>query len=203
VCSGSDSNRLASCVCLHKRTSVCSLFDFSPRCGPIKRYVIVPEMVGHCGRCAGICDGNFGLRDSGNGLQRRRHTSEGDHISFLSDLHARDNRRRRCNNHGRRSDYLGELRDRFSLAHVAAVVHSPVVARRRTPYLDSPLSLRLLVGSGFENNRIVSCDRLVSTTIYAIWGLPINELYTSGPCRPLIRYPSEANLSVIFRSKVE
>jgi hypothetical protein len=51
--------------------------------------------------------------------------------------------------------------------------------------------------------RIVSCDRLVSTTIYAIWGLPINELYTSGPCRPLIRYPSEANLSVIFRSKVE
>ncbi len=51
--------------------------------------------------------------------------------------------------------------------------------------------------------RIVSCDRLVSTTIYPIWGLPINELYTSGPCRPLIRYPSEANLSVIFRSKVE
>ena len=36
-----------------------------------------------------------------------------------------------------------------------------------------------------------------------IWGLPINELYASGPCRPLIRYPSEANLSVIFRSKVE
>ena len=36
-----------------------------------------------------------------------------------------------------------------------------------------------------------------------IWGLPINELYTSGPCRTLIRYPSEANLSVIFRSKVE
>jgi hypothetical protein len=51
--------------------------------------------------------------------------------------------------------------------------------------------------------RIVSCDRLVSTTIYPIWGLPINELYTSGPCLPLIRYPSEANLSVIFRSKVE
>src|ERR1700693_3152848 len=50
---------------------------------------------------------------------------------------------------------------------------------------------------------IVSCDRLVSTTIYPIRGLPINELYTSGPCRPLIRYPSEANLSVIFRSKVE
>jgi CDGSH-type Zn-finger protein len=28
--------------------------------------------------------------------------------------------------------------------------------------------------------RIASCDRLLSTTIYAIWGLPINELYTSG-----------------------
>jgi hypothetical protein len=36
-----------------------------------------------------------------------------------------------------------------------------------------------------------------------IWGLPIKELYTSGPYRPLIRYPSQANLSVIFRSKVE
>src|SRR3984893_14578574 len=43
----------------------------------------------------------------------------------------------------------------------------------------------------------------LSTTIYAVWGLPRNELYTSGPCRPLVRYPSEANLSVIFRSKVE
>src|SRR5262249_32273474 len=51
--------------------------------------------------------------------------------------------------------------------------------------------------------RIVSCARLVSTTIYPIWGLPINELYKSGPCRPLIRYRSEANLGVIFRSKVE
>src|SRR5690242_5164125 len=58
-------------------------------------------------------------------------------------------------------------------------------------------------GTQTGQTRIVSCDRLVSTTIYAIWGLPINELYTSGPCRPLIRYPSEANLSVIFRSKVE
>jgi len=58
-------------------------------------------------------------------------------------------------------------------------------------------------GTQTGQTRIVSCDRLVSTTIYPIWGLPINELYTSGPCRPLIRYPSEANLSVIFRSKVE
>jgi len=58
-------------------------------------------------------------------------------------------------------------------------------------------------GTQTGQTRIVSCDRLVLTTIYAIWGLPINELYTSGPCRPLIRYPSEANLSVIFRSKVE
>jgi len=31
-------------------------------------------------------------------------------------------------------------------------------------------------------------EALVSTTIYAVWGLPINELYTSGPCRPLIRF---------------
>jgi antirestriction protein ArdC len=58
-------------------------------------------------------------------------------------------------------------------------------------------------GTQTGHTRIVSCDRLVSTTIYVIWGLPINELYMSGPCRPLIRYPSEANLSVIFRSKVE
>jgi len=52
-------------------------------------------------------------------------------------------------------------------------------------------------------SQIVVDKSLVSTTIYPIWSLPINELYTSGPCRPLIRYPSEANLSVIFRSKVE
>ena len=50
--------------------------------------------------------------------------------------------------------------------------------------------------------RIVGCDCLVSTTIYPIWGLPINELYRSGPCRPMIRYPSEANLSVIFGQKL-
>jgi hypothetical protein len=56
-------------------------------------------------------------------------------------------------------------------------------------------------GTQTGQTRIVSCDRLVSTTIYAIWGLPINELYASGPCRPLIRYPSEANLSVIFSVK--
>jgi hypothetical protein len=36
-------------------------------------------------------------------------------------------------------------------------------------------------GTQTGQTRIVSCDRLVSTTIYAIWGLPINELYTSGP----------------------
>ena len=58
-------------------------------------------------------------------------------------------------------------------------------------------------GTQTGQTRIVSCDRLVSTTIYAIWAPPINGLYTSGPCRPLIRYPSEASLSVIFRSKVE
>ena len=58
-------------------------------------------------------------------------------------------------------------------------------------------------GTQTGQTRIVSCDHLVSTTIYAIWGLPINELYASGPRRPLIRCPSEANLSVIFRSKVE
>jgi hypothetical protein len=47
-------------------------------------------------------------------------------------------------------------------------------------------------GTQTGQTRIVSCDRLVSTTIYPIWGLPINELYTSGPCRPLVRYPSGA-----------
>jgi hypothetical protein len=58
-------------------------------------------------------------------------------------------------------------------------------------------------GTQTGQTRVVSCDRLAATTIYPIWGLPINELYTSGPCRPLIRYPPEANLSVIFRSKFE
>lgn len=38
-------------------------------------------------------------------------------------------------------------------------------------------------------------EAVADVLIYAIWGLPINELYTSGPCRPLIRYPSEANLA--------
>jgi hypothetical protein len=37
-------------------------------------------------------------------------------------------------------------------------------------------------GTQAGQTRIVSCDRLVSTTIYAIWGLPINELFTSSPC---------------------
>ena len=75
-------------------------------------------------------------------------------------------------------------------------------ARNELPFLNIRFA-RDSAGTQTGQTRIVSCDRLVSTTIYAIWGLPINELYTSGPCRPLVRYPSEANLSVIFRSKVE
>ena len=74
--------------------------------------------------------------------------------------------------------------------------------RNELPFLNIRFA-RDSAGTQTGQTRIVSCDRLVSTTIYAIWGLPINELYASGPCRPLIRYPSEANLSVIFRSKVE
>src|SRR6202795_3095482 len=74
--------------------------------------------------------------------------------------------------------------------------------RNELPFLNIRFA-RDSAGTQAGQARIVSCDRLVSTTICPIWGLPINELYTSGPCRPLIRYPSEANLSVIFRSKVE
>ena len=77
-----------------------------------------------------------------------------------------------------------------------------IVTPQRAPFLNIRFA-RDSAGTQTGQTRIVSCDRLVSTPIYAIWGLPINELYTSGPCRPLIRYPSEANLSVIFRSKVE
>ena len=95
-------------------------------------------------------------------------------------------------------------REPEELPFKARVAHNP--DRAWTLFLPAQLeTVRELDSAGTQTGqtRIVSCDRLVSTTIYAIWGLPINELYTSGPCRPLIRYPSEANLSVIFRSKVE
>src|ERR1700720_4386564 len=73
--------------------------------------------------------------------------------------------------------------------------------RNELPFLNIRFA-RDSAGTQTGQTRIVSCDRLVSTTIYATWGLPINELYTSGPCRPLIRYSSEANLSVIFGQKL-
>ena len=85
----------------------------------------------------------------------------------------------------------------------ASVSPGKIIVTPQRAAVSQPPVCRDSAGTQTGQTRIVSCDRLVSTTIYAIWGLPINELYTSGPCRPLIRYPSEANLSVIFRSKVE
>jgi len=80
---------------------------------------------------------------------------------------------------------------------------SGILVKRGVPGLHYFRLARDSAGTQTGQTRIVSCDRLVSTTIYPIWGLPINEWYASGHCRPLIRYPSEANLSAIFRSKVE
>jgi protein-S-isoprenylcysteine O-methyltransferase Ste14 len=50
---------------------------------------------------------------------------------------------------------------------------------------------------------VIAGDTLVAIGFYFIFLVYRENTFTSGLCRPLIRYPSEANLSVIFRSKVE
>ena len=56
-----------------------------------------------------------------------------DHVSDLSEFAARAISRGRSGHAGRRSDRVGELRDGLSLAYLAILVHSLVVARYRTP----------------------------------------------------------------------
>jgi hypothetical protein len=48
-------------------------------------------------------------------------------------------------------------------------------ARATRPFLNIRVA-RDSAGAQTGQTRIVSCDRVVSTTIYPIWGLPINQL---------------------------
>src|SRR6202451_2943103 len=75
----------------------------------------------------------------------------------------------------------------FLLRKVAGLLpcHSDTLRHSRSPFV---LRLeRVITGSlSHPASRPAFSSHLVSTTICPIWGLPINELYTSGPCRPLI-----------------
>jgi hypothetical protein len=76
-----------------------------------------------------------------------------------------------------------------------------VLAQREMEKRRSPLVSIPPFGRGFSRHWVVIVWFRQLSMLFGV--CKINELYTSGPCRPLIRYPSEANLSVIFRSKFE
>src|SRR5215831_7266271 len=81
-------------------------------------------MVGNRRPRSCICGRGWSLRHTG---------ARTDHVSYLSEVDARDISRSRRGHPGRRSDHVGELRDGLSLAYVAILVHSPVVVGCRRP----------------------------------------------------------------------
>ncbi len=129
-----------------------SSLGFSPCCRSSEGYDILPEMVGHLGRCSGICARNFGLRDSGTGSRAGEQASGGECISFLSDLHARNHRRRRCCYAGRRPDYWVNCATGFLWRTWLLLYILPLVACRRTSSRESVTSSCLCKnaeGAGF------------------------------------------------------
>src|SRR5262249_20096708 len=85
-------------------------------------------MVGNRGRRTGIRGCGWSVWHSSARSRKCGQTSGEDHVSDLSQIAARAISRERSGYGGRRPDQVGELRDGLSLAYVAILLRSPVVA---------------------------------------------------------------------------